>query len=178
MNEKNDEVVEEATDEKPQEEVTEAKDDSSENESEEAEEVVDWEARALKAEKLIQKNKDKVKKNKTKAKTEDDGSDITLARLETRGVMESDDQEYVIRFAKLEGISPIEALKDPIVMDRISANQKSRKSDGANPSGNNRGRGAQNEVDVAVKKYKKDGTLPDNNPALTVKVLNKLKNEQ
>lgn len=182
MNENTDETVEETTENNSQEEeVTEETNESSEDDSEESTETekkVDWQARALKAEKLIEKNKNKAKKDKQKGKSADSSSEVTLARLETRGVMEKEDQEYVLRVAKLEGTSPIEALDDPIVQDRLKANEKARKSEGASPKGNNRGRGAQNEVDIAVKKYKKDGTLPENNPALTVKILNKLNKEQ
>ena len=100
--------------------------------------------------------------------------EVTLSRLEVRGVMEQEDQEYVLRFAKAEGISPIEALRDDIVQDRLKANKRKRDSENATPRGNNRAGNTEDEVDTWVRKYKKDGSLPENNPALTSKILDKL----
>jgi len=181
MNQIKDENAEETVEETQEEEVIEMEGESEEADESDTQEAddIDWEARAIKAEKLIEKNKDKVKKAKESKKEQsgDSVSDVILARLETRGVMETEDQDYVLRVAKLDGVSPIEALKDPVVQDRLKANEKARRSENANPTANNRGRGAQDEVDIAVKKFKKDGTLPDNNPSLTVKILKKLKQE-
>ena len=84
----------------------------------------------------------------------------------------------MLRFAKLEGVSPVEALNDSIVKDRLEANKKARKSAGANPKGNNRGAGSKDEVTEGIRKFKKDGSLPENNPALTVKILKKLKESE
>ena len=156
-----DEVVEEEVVEETTEEPTE--------ESEE-ETTVDWEARALKAERAFKKSK---KIAKEAPKTEE-VNDAVLSRLETRGVMEADDQNYVLRFAKAEGISPIEALSDPIVIDRMKANEKARTSVDATPRNNNRANTTQDEVAVAVKKYEQSGELPDGNPALTSKILKRL----
>ena len=117
--------------------------------------------------------KAEVKKEVKKPKTEE-VNDAVLSRLETRGVMEADDQNYVLRFAKAEGISPIEALSDPIVIDRMKANEKARTSVDATPRSNNRANTTQDEVAVAVKKYEQSGVLPDGNPALTAKILKRL----
>ena len=122
--------------------------------------------------------KAKAKKEATEVKKteEEPTNDAVLSRLETRGVMEADDQNYVLRFAKSEGISPIEALSDSIVQDRLKANNLARTSVEATPKSNNRANTVQNEVDVAVKKFEKDGTLPDGNPVLTSKILKRLSN--
>ena len=162
------ETVEETT-ETPEvvEETTEEPTDESEEETTE----VDWEARALKAERAIEKSK---KKAKDTPKREESTNDAVLSRLETRGVMEADDQNYVLRFAKAEGISPIEALSDPIVIDRMKANAKARTSVDATPRSNNRANTTQDEVAVAVKKFEQSGELPDGNPALTAKILKRL----
>ncbi len=64
--------------------------------------------------------------------------DALLGRLEARGVMDVDDQDYVLKAAKTLGVSPIEALTDPVVMDRLSANQKARETAAATPSSANR----------------------------------------
>jgi len=162
------ETVEETTETpKEVEETTEEPTEESEEETTE----VDWEARALKAERAIEKSKKKAKDTPKKEETTDDA---VLSRLETRGVMEADDQTYVLRFAKSEGISPIEALSDSIVQDRLKANNLARTSVDATPKSNNRANTVQNEVDVAVKKFEKDGSLPDGNPALTAKILKRL----
>ena len=162
------ETVEETT-ETPEvvEETTEEPTEESEEETTE----VDWEARALKAERAIEKSK---KKAKDTPKREESTDDAVLSRLETRGVMEADDQNYVLRFAKAEGISPIEALSDPIVIDRMKANEKARTSVDATPRSNNRANTTQDEVAVAVKKFEQSGELPDGNPALTAKILKRL----
>lgn len=115
-----------------------------------------------------------VKPEKKVEKTETPQDEITLSRLEVRGVMEKEDQEYVLRFAKSEGVSPIDALEDPIVKDRLKANERSRNSEKATPRSNNRTADTTDEVDMWVKKYQKTGELPENNPALTSKILDKL----
>lgn len=101
--------------------------------------------------------------------------DATLSRLEVRGVMEPEDQQYVLKYAKSEGISPLDALSHEIVKDRLAANDRKRKSDQATPRANNRTATQQDEVEAWVRKYKKTGELPEDNPALTAKILDKLK---
>jgi stage II sporulation protein AB (anti-sigma F factor) len=124
--------------------------------------------------KIPEKSKKKAKEAPKKEAPAAD--DAVLSRLETRGVMEADDQNYVLRFAKAEGISPIEALSDPIVIDRMKANEKTRTSVDATPRSNNRANTTQDEVAVAVKKFEQSGELPDGNPALTAKILKRLSN--
>lgn len=137
------------------------------------EEEVDWKARALKAEKAIEKAK---KKGKT---TDTEGvSPEKLARLELKaeGVKEADDQDYVLKVAQIEGVEVDEALKLDFVQDRLKANERKRMSAEATPKGNNRTNTQVDEVQSWVKKYKQNGSLPDNNPALTAKILRALKN--
>jgi hypothetical protein len=97
-----------------------------------------------------------------KPKAQDSSTDeVTLSRLEVRGVMDPDDQNYVMRFAKTEGISPIEALSDPIVKDRLDKNKRTRESANATPRSNNRTNNQQDELAAAVRKYQQTGELPD-----------------
>ena len=117
--------------------------------------------------------KAEVKKEVKKPKTEE-VNDAVLSRLETRGVMEAADQNYVLRFAKDNNVNPVDALKDDIVIDRLAANAKARTSVDATPRSNNRTNTTQDEVAVAVKKYEQSGVLPDGNPALTAKILKRL----
>ena len=160
-----DEVVEVA--EEVVEETTEEPTEESEEET-----TVDWEARALKAERAIEKSKKKAKDAPKKEAPAAD--DAVLSRLETRGVMEADDQNYVLRFAKDNNVNPVDALKDDIVIDRLAANEKARTSVDATPRSNNRANTTQDEVGVGVKKYEQSGELPDGNPALTSKILKRL----
>ena len=159
------EVVEVA--EEVVEETTEEPTEESEEET-----TVDWEARALKAERAIEKSKKKAKEAPKKEAPAAD--DAVLSRLETRGVMEADDQNYVLRFAKDNNVNPVDALKDDIVIDRLAANAKARTSVDATPRSNNRANTTQDEVAVAVKKFEQSGELPDGNPALTSKMLKRL----
>jgi hypothetical protein len=132
---------------------------------------IDWKERALKAEKAIEKAK---KKEKTSPK--DSIEDLTLARLEARGLLHEEDQNYVLKYAKVEGIDPIKALEDDFVKDRLTEYKRKRASVEATPKSNNRTNTSVDEVSVWVKKFKVNGVLPDNNPALTSKILRALKN--
>jgi len=157
-----------------EETVTEAEDTGVDTEdTQETTEDIDWKERALKAEKAIEKAKAKAKDAPKEKKAE--GSDeVTITRLEARGILHPDDQAYVLKFAKNEDMHYLEALEDELVKDKLDRNKKLRLSAQAAPRGNNRAPGAQNDVDAAVKKFEKDGTLPDN-PALIAKVMKALK---
>jgi hypothetical protein len=155
-----------------EEEVVEEETTDESNE----EEQIDWQARAEKAEATIVKSKDKAKKSKPEAKVETD-NEATLARLENRGVMDTEDQAYVLRFAKAEGVSPVEALQDQIVIDRMAANKQARQTEQAKPTSNNRTTNGQvNDLAKATARYKKDGTLPTD-IRLTNQILENLSNE-
>ena len=157
-----------------EETVTEAEDTGVDTEdTQETTEDIDWKERALKAEKAIEKAKAKAK-DAPKEKKVEGGDEVTIARLEARGILHPDDQAYVLKFAKNEDMHYLEALEDELVKDKLDRNKKLRLSAQAAPRGNNRAPGAQNDVDAAVKKFEKDGTLPDN-PALIAKVMKALK---
>lgn len=161
---------------------------NSETESTETEQVIEQEEGETKEEfterekqyysrikKLEAELKEAKGQEKPKPKKETSNEDVTIARLEARGILHPDDQAYILKFAKVEGVHYLEALEDDIVKDKLDRNKKQRLSASAAPRGNNRAPGDQNEVASAIKKYEKDGTLPDN-PALTAKVLKALKN--
>lgn len=111
---------------------------------------------------------------KPKPKKTESGDEVIAARLEARGILNAEDQAYVLKYAKVEGIHYLEALDDELVKDRLDRNKKARLSAQAAPRGNNRAPGAQSDLDAAIKKYERDGTLPDN-PALIVKVMKAIK---
>jgi hypothetical protein len=165
-------VVEDTT-ETPQEEEAEVEQETVETEEPEEgeEDTIDWKERALKAEKAIEKAK---KKGKDTPK--ESVEDLTLARLEARGILQEEDQQYILKYAKVEGLDPIKALEDDFVKDRLADMKRKRASVEATPRSNNRTNTSVDEVSVWLKKYKVNGTLPDNNPALTSKILRALKN--
>lgn len=140
---------------------------------EDTSEEVDWKARALKAEKAIVKAKEKQKGSKSESI---DPEKLTRIELKAEGIREPEDQNYIMRVARAEGIDPVEALNIDFVQDRLKANERKRLSDAATPRGNNRTGNPKDEVTAAVRKYKKTGELPDDNPGLTAKVLKELKN--
>lgn len=157
---------------------TEQSEDESQGEEEYTEREKQLYARLKKAEgfvlvdgKWIKPAKPAPKKEAKKAESSDE---VTIARLEARGILHPDDQAYVLKFAKNEDMHYLEALEDELVKDKLDRNKKLRLSAQAAPRGNNRAPGAQNDVDAAVKKFEKDGTLPDN-PALIAKVMKALK---
>ena len=64
--------------------------------------------------------------------------DALLGRLEARGVMDADDQDFVLKTAKVLGVSPIDALNDDVVKSRLEANQKVRETGAATPQSSSR----------------------------------------
>lgn len=167
------EVVETPTEEV----VTEAEDTSTDTEETQTAEDIDWKAEALKEKARREKAEATIEKAKTKGKTEpkkESGEDVTIARLEARGILNADDQAYILKYAKVEGVHYLEALEDDFVKDRLDRNKRERLSASAAPRGNNRAPGDMNDVSAAVKRFEKDGTLPDN-PALVAKVMKALK---
>jgi len=102
-------------------------------------------------------------------------NDALLARLENRGVMDKDAQEYVIKFAKAEGISPIDALSDEVVKDKLAFFKKVKEQRASTFQSPNRTGGKIDDVEKWVAKYKKDGSLPEGNPKLVSKILDRLR---
>lgn len=172
----NEEVVEEVTTEEntPEDNVDETTEEETEEITEEStDDNIDWEARALKAERAIEKAK---KKGKTEKREEvSDPEEIARLKLKVEGVKEDEDIDYVLRVAKAEGVDAVEAAGLDFVKDKLSHNKRQRASAQATPRSNNRTNTQADEVSVWVKKYQKDGSVPDD-PALAAKVLDALKN--
>ncbi len=173
----NDEVVEEVTTEEdaPEENIDETTEGETDEES--TEDDVDWKERAMKAERAIEKAKKKGKIEKHEEVSDPD----RLNRLELKadGVTESEDQDYILRIAKADGVDVSDVLADKekydFVQDKLARNKRQRQSAQATPRGNNRTNTQVDEVQMWVNKYQKDGSLPDS-MALTAKVLDALKN--
>lgn len=159
-------------------ETPEVEVEDADTEVEESEESIDYKAEFEKTKAELEKAQRAILKNKDKTKSEpkkESAEDVTIARLEARGILNADDQAYILKYAKVEGVHYLEALEDDFVKDKLDRNKRERLSASAAPRGNNRAPGDTNEVSAAVKRYQKDGTLPDN-PALVSKVLKAIKN--
>lgn len=174
MDNYDEEVVAETTTEETAPESVETTEQPEQETVKETTEEVDWKERALKAERAIEKAKAKGK-NEPKTEKSNSPDEVVAARLEARGILHADDQAYVLKYAKVEGVHYLEALEDDFVKDALDRKKKARLSASAAPKGNNRAPGDMNDVASAVKKFDKDGSLPDN-PALVAKVLKAIKN--
>lgn len=175
----NDIDVDETDVEETADEADESIEDTSDDQSDDqksADEDIDWKERALKAEKVIEKSKQKAKESKKDPEAPKQNDDTDRLRLEVRGVMEQEDQNYVLKFAKAEGISPVDALNDEVVKDKLThfAKVRTQKAATSAPSGRTAAPGA--NIDAMVRRYKKDGTLPED-PKLVSKILDKLSQE-
>lgn len=170
------EFIEQEVEETEEEQVEEVETEVEESQDEEPQVEAPKPEAKKRAETQIDRLKRELKEAKAKLNRENNPSeDALLARLENRGVMESEEQEYVIKFARAEGISPIEALSDEVVKDKLAFFKKQREVKASTYVAPNRTGGKVDEVDKWVARYRKDGSLPDGNPALISKILDKLK---
>lgn len=151
-------------------ESVQEEDESTQEEKED--DQIDWQARAIKAEKAIEKAKKKGKNSESGI----DPEKLQRLELKAEGIKEKEDQDYILKVAQIEEVDIEEAAKLDFVQDRLKANERKRQSAQATPRGNNRTNTQVDEVQSWVRKYKQNGTLPDNNPALTSKILKALKN--
>lgn len=129
-------------------------------------------ARLKKAEKDLKAKKDDPKP----AKSESESDRFDRLELKLAGVTDKNDQDTIIEYARFKGISVDEARESRAMKAELREAERQRLSESASPRNNNRAPGQQDEVGMWVKKYKKDGSLPDNNPALTSKILDALSN--
>lgn len=174
------ESEDESTDESSEEVTGDESADSEDSKESDDEEKIDWKERALKAEKLIEKNKKKAKepaKSESKQSGSDSNSDeLSRVRLEARGILEKEDQDYVLKFAKAEDISPVDALADDVVKDKLAFFKKKRDQKAATSAPSGRTSAGGDSIDALVRQYKKNQSLPDD-PELVRKIFNKLSQE-
>lgn len=172
--ENNEEILEDEEDFVEEEESEEGADESVDTDTEDPEK----EAKKQRKQSTIDRLKeDKRKlaeelekyKGKPKPKEVSSDSEAVLARLENRGVMDKEEQEYVLRFAKVEGISPIEALSDDVVKDKLAFFKKKREQSGSTQTPGNRTGVASKSVDYYINKNE----IPKD-PVMAEKVQNEL----
>jgi len=169
----NSEIVEEVAEES---ESNEESNNDSPEEDNPKEEYTEREkqlyARLKKAEKDLKGKKDSPKP----VKSEGESDRFDRLELKLAGVIDKDDQDTIIEYAQFKGIGVDEARESRAMKAELREAEKQRTSESATPRNNNRAPGQQDEVGMWVKKYKKDGSLPDNSPALTSKILDALSN--
>lgn len=78
------------------------------------------------------------KKDGQESNSEEVVSDVTLARLEARGILDADIQNYLITAAKREGKSPVDLLSDSYFTDKIAAMKRDREQEAARPAPSSR----------------------------------------
>ncbi len=114
-------------------------DDASGEDADDSTDDSEKDARKQRAETQIERLKRELADEKAKnSKPASNSDDALLARLELRGVTDADDQADVLKFAKLEGLSPIEALNDPFMKARLAHNEEARKARQSSPAPSNR----------------------------------------
>lgn len=112
-----------------------ASDDEDTTTTDEPSELEKAHAEAAKWRAIAERNKDKIQKKEEPAVPNDDA---ILARLEARGVVDLEAQNYLLSAAKREGKHPVELLSDPYFKDRIAAMTQQREKQDATPSPSSR----------------------------------------
>lgn len=109
--------------------------------------------------------KNRIDKKETKKVSETSSEELTIARLEARGVLHPEDQSKVIKLAKILGVTPIEALQDADVQFAL---EKAKKVRNVNKATANTSRGGSSSTTKDVNWYIEKGVMPDNkqNPKL------------
>lgn len=139
-----------------------SEDDDSEDDSDEDDKEEDNNGDKVtisKEEYNILRTKNRIKEKKEKSGDSNSNSDeLTIARLEARGVLHPDDQKKVIKLAKILGIGAIEALSDPDVKFALEKDKKARLLNKATKI-NSKGGGSNNNSQD-VKWYIEKGIVP------------------
>lgn len=105
---------------------------------------------------------DIVKDSKTTVSPKTDELDETqLDYLDLKGITESEDVKVIEAIIKRTGMTVREALKDDYVTSKLKANQEAREVKNAMPSSTKRGESQSDGFDIALAKFEKDGTLPN-----------------
>lgn len=109
-------------------------------------------------EKLDRRNQevDRLKKDRKESPREKVASteDPMLARLEARGFLDKEEQELIIRAAKLDGVTPIEAAQDELVLEKIERMRKVKKASRAIDGSSGGSRPAKKDVDYYIRNNK------------------------
>lgn len=140
-------------DEAPEEEPE--TDDSSEEPDYQAQ-LSEKDEKIKSLEKLIQKNK---KEDKKEVKPEVTKDDLNIVRLESRNILDSDDQNFVLKYMRTEDVSMTDALNDPFVKSYLdnSKKVKSQKDATVAPSKRTGTGGAKDDVSYWARQLTQHG---------------------
>lgn len=89
-------------------------------------------------------------------------TDSVLSRIERRGVMEKEDQDYILAEAKLLNRHPVDILNMPHVQAQLAANNNQRLAESGSPTGTGR-KGGPGKGDVDYYLAHPDEVPPDLN---------------
>ena len=144
-----------------------------EAEPEEEEEPVNWKNEAAKwrriAEKKEKEDKEPAPKKEAPAPSQDSSDRLDRIELLALGVHEDEEQDFILKSAKVLDIAPAKALRNPVVSAHLKALREDRKTSNATPAPTKQTGRTSNNLDYLVQKAMKDGKLPDD-PALADKV--------
>jgi len=139
-----------------------SEDDDSEDDSDEDEKEEDNNGDKVtisKEEYNILRTKNRIKEKKEKSENSDSNSeDLTIVRLEARGILHPEDQKKVIKLAKILGINAVDALSDPDVKFALEKDKKARMLNKATKTTSKGGGSNNNSQDV--KWYIEKGIVP------------------
>lgn len=89
-------------------------------------------------------------------------NESTIARLEARGILDKEIQDYLFTAAKREGASPVDLLEDSYFKDRIAAMKKDKEQEAARPAPSQRTGTSDRSQDLGYwLKQAEKGVLPD-----------------
>lgn len=137
----------------------------------EEKDTTDWKAKYEETAGQLKRAQTKLDKSKIskeaekiveKQKKTGDLDETQLDYLDLKGISEEEDIKIIERHVQRTGETVRQALKDDYVQSKLKANKDKRDVSEATPSTNKRGTGSgADTVAVALAKFERDGTLPD-----------------
>lgn len=132
----------------------------------------DWKALALKnagiakraqtkLAKATAKPKEEILVEKPEAKKTDVLDEIQLDYLDLKGITEDEDVSLIEKVVAKTGMTVRQALKDEYVIERLKALKEKREVKDATPSSTKRAGPTSNNLEQAIARFERDGTLPD-----------------
>lgn len=103
-----------------------------------------------------------------------EANEVTIARLEARGILDQDIQSYLFTAAKREGKNPVELLSDNYFTEKIAAMKQEKEQEAARPAPSQRTGTTDRSQDLGYwLKQAEKGQLPPDG-AMRRKVIQKL----
>lgn len=159
MDTENEQLIDDVLDDEPLEEVEETDD-------------TDWKAEAQKLREKAIASRERTKalkaqvKELTPAKVEpkvktDELDEAQLDYLDLKGITDQAEIDIIQKIVAKTGMTVRQALQDDYVTSKLDALRAEKEVKGAIPSSTKRGGGQVDTLTVAIAKFEKDGSLPD-----------------